>query len=202
MECIRKMVNLIECSRPCPHIIIEDFFKPYQLKTILKEIKSLPNKLTIGDMRGKIKLDTKNNFNCWLDDAYPKRDSKILNAFKKQFWSKTMKHKLRHTDNRIFHTYEYTNEDHTLLSVYRDGGFYHTHNDINPGMLLTTVVMLCNTPQQFTGGDFRLDSKLIRFENNRAIIFPCKINHSVDVVNCIDKFNNYRYSIQYFARFN
>jgi len=194
---------MVEYSKPIPHIIINNFFTKYQLDLILKEIKSLNGHLHIGDVKGKIIPEHKSNLNCWLDEAYINReDSDILNIFHYQFWSNTIKKMLGKAKNNIFHTYEFTTEDHTLLSVYRNGGYYKTHDDINTGILLTTVIMLCNTPQKFTGGDFILGGKLIKFENNKLIIFPCNTKHSVETVKCKDEFDNYRYSLQYFARIN
>tara|TARA_R110000744_G_scaffold306961_1_gene415179 strand:+ start:109 stop:696 length:588 start_codon:yes stop_codon:yes gene_type:complete len=189
-----------ELKTPSPHIIIDNFLTDDEIESTKNEIKILLPNMKPG-MKQFAKLDkkNKNNLNIWLDDFYNnKRNESNILQYMKKIWNKDTMNFMDNTYSSIFRTYRYTTQDTTLLSAYKNNSFYKKHvDDCAGGLFLTTNLMIgCG----FKGGDFKLGNKVIPFKNNRLIIFESHREHSVTKLKTDNSPDNWRYSIQYFAR--
>lgn len=119
------------------------------------------------------------------------------------------------THNRIFFSEEFTNAaeecniffrylntstiDTTILHYYENSDFYDLHFD---SATLTIVSWFYKEPKSFKGGEFIFeDGTTIKCTNNRSVIFPSILKHSVSPIEInADKIgNNYgRYSMTQF----
>ena len=196
-----------ELKTPSPHIIIDNFLTDDEIESIKNEIKILLPNMKPGinmkpGMKQFAKLDkkNKNNLNIWLDDFYNnKRNESNILQYMKKIWNKDIMNFMDNTYSSIFRTYRYTAKDSTLLSAYKNNSFYKKHTDSGDGgLFLTTNLMI---GYGFKGGDFKLGNKVIPFKNNRLIIFESHREHSVTKIKTDNNPDNWRYSIQYFARF-
>jgi Rps23 Pro-64 3,4-dihydroxylase Tpa1-like proline 4-hydroxylase len=197
-----------EYSKPSPYIIVDDFLTPEEYGKVRKEINDLIPKMSSGKMYdhdiGKETVnERKNNLSVWLDNIYPDRDMSNILIGLKNIWGNEMTNYLQNTDSGIFRLYNITNNDSTLLSLYKNGAFYEKHvdnhhddNDDNNRLFLTSNLMIGSN---FKGGDFMLGDKIIPFKDNRLLIFESHKEHQVTTVETDD--DNWRYSIQYFAYF-
>jgi Rps23 Pro-64 3,4-dihydroxylase Tpa1-like proline 4-hydroxylase len=192
-----------EYKSPSPYILIDDFLTTEEYNSVMFEVNELRSKMHAGkyltDDKEVDYPEIKSNLNIWLDTEFKDRRnlSSILNIFINKIWNDEMKKITTNTDSGIFRTYIHTKSDNTLLSAYTDGSFYNTHKDIAPGMYITTNLML---GEGFKGGDFKLGNKVIPFKKNRLIMFESHKEHSVTKVQTDDNPDNWRYSIQYFAK--
>ena len=192
---------------PFPHIIVEDWYDEQELSAIWREIDFLsgPNKLKDADSTGTARdfggAALKNNKGVWLDQvwAFDRSISGILTADRKlfhpKFTSKAMKH------HWIFKLLKFCNLDTTLLSYYEDSMEYKPHEDM---AYLTAITHHFKEPLSFDGGDLHFpehgDYK-VPLQNNRLIVFPSMILHSVDPIKMhkdIEGENMGRYTITQF----
>lgn len=198
---------ITEYSEPSPHIIVDDFLDNETLKSIKLEISEIRDKSTQGDLLvGSEKVvDTskKKNNNIWLDDLYSddRIRSNILKQLPFNIWT-NLKPFLMNSKSAIFRVYNKTNQDNTLLSIYKNNDFYGEHNDIseNNELLFLTTNLMLKMKGDFKGGEFVLQDKTIPFKDNRLLIFESHRVHSVNKVITDDNPDNWRYTLQYFAK--
>ena len=94
-----------------------------------------------------------------------------------------------------------TNSDSTMISYYEDGDHYGAHWD---SATTTILRWFFKEPKKFKGGDLFLGDNNIKIEckQNRAVIFPCFLNHSVNKIEMFDDVNSNdklgRYCITHF----
>jgi len=136
-------------------------------------------------------------------DSYYKQDtdSSILTIFKMFFWGRDLGKILedKHT-NPVFSILKHTTVDRTALQIYGDKGFYHEHkDDIYRGEAIIANYLLCREPKMFTGGELTIgDDIVIEHKNNRLILFPAFLPHSVREVHLnSDDIMNGRISLQH-----
>jgi Rps23 Pro-64 3,4-dihydroxylase Tpa1-like proline 4-hydroxylase len=201
-----------EYSEPSPHIIVDDFLTCEEYNGVRNEINDLLHIMNTGKVKDNrninnddesLHVKTKNNLNIWLESVYTninsRNNSVILNKVIKRIWGYEMTFFLQNADSGIFRLYNITNSDSTLLSAYKNGGFYMKHTDNSDSirnLFLTSNLMIGGN---FKGGDFVLCDKTIPFKDNRLIIFESHREHNVTTVETDNNSNNWRYSIQYFA---
>jgi len=198
---------ITEHDNPSPHIIVDDFLDNETLKSIKLEISEIRDKTTQGDILvGNEKvIDTskKKNNNIWLDNLYSddRNRSNILKYLPFNIWT-NLKPFLMNSKSAIFRVYNKTNQDNTLLSIYKNNDFYGEHHDRseNNELLFLTTNLMLKMKGDFKGGEFVLQDKTIPFKDNRLVIFESHRIHSVNKVITDDNPDNWRYTLQYFAK--
>jgi Rps23 Pro-64 3,4-dihydroxylase Tpa1-like proline 4-hydroxylase len=176
---------IIKNYSPFPFLEIENMYDDNDLELIWKELEFLndcnkfqgPERTGTAKKNGKI---LKNNSGLYLDDLYKTRDiSNILTANQKLFDPI-----IQDSFSSLCFLYEnikHTNYDSTLISYYDNGGYYEPHQD---HALYTAITWFYKEPKQFTGGDFYFTDYNLKIElkNNKTILFPSIVTHSVDEV--------------------
>jgi hypothetical protein len=191
-----------EYDKPSPHVVIDDFLTPEEYKDVMGEVTDLLPSMTIGKFGpddGHLNLEHKRTINVWVDEHFinDRSQSKILKHIIK-IWGEEAQDFLGSTRSSTFRIYKNTTKDGTLVTVYKNGGYYKDHNDNGPGSFLSASLSM---GKNFKGGEFVLEDKVIPFKDNRLIIFEANITHRVNTVISDDNPDNWRYSIQYFATF-
>lgn len=178
-------VNYFNDKDQFPYLIIDNFYDDNELESIWEELDFLcyNQKLKPPESTGTA-FDDKNfilkkNSALWLDSAYKDRNlSNILQVNRKIFniW----------TDVVVKHPSWFFNNvdiirDTTLISYYENQDHYKRHKDHG---YLTSLTWFYKEPKRFNGGNLHFDefNLTIEVKNNRTIMFPSTIWHSVDPV--------------------
>lgn len=176
---------IIKNYNPFPFLEIENMYSEEELKLIWQELEFLnqldklenPEKTGTASINGEI---LKKNSGLYLDDLYKSRNiSNILTVNKN-----LMSLHILDTFSSLCFLYEnikHTNDDTTLISYYDNGGYYRSHQD---SALYTAITWFFKEPKKFNGGDFYFsdyDHK-IELKNNKTILFPSVITHSVNEI--------------------
>ena len=192
-----------------PYIVIDNYYNDEELKMIWEELDFLtyPHKLKRAtkesggatDLSGKL---VKQNFHRYIDGIYLERElSNIL----------TVNRKLFDDSAKIFRQHPHwwfqnvsTNDDFTQVAYYESNDEYGTHRD---SATVTSLTWLYREPKRFTGGDLFIGSNKIKIDcvNNRTLIFPSMIFHSVDKIHMSEEYQNKRlgrYVITQFGQIN
>lgn len=182
---------------PFEHVIIDDMYTDDELKLIWREIEFLTPKmwtpetaLAAMDENGYKKTAK----GIPLDVVYAQRSvSDILTLNRKWFDDEVVSELVK--CHPFYGFMEICNSDTTLLNCYRDGDYYRSHRDLATLSAVTFFVT-----EGVTGGDFHFtdhNNYTIESKNNRAVIFPSAIRHSVDVVHTQNETQG-RYSMAQF----
>jgi len=171
------------------YFTVDNYFTNDEMMTIGPEIESFLPQLTDDVGRADNNRSSKGVF-LPTNLKYVKIANKIFKEEMERYTQADIH--FRYISNLLFQS--------RLLNYYEDQDFYDTHSDM---AVYTMVVMLCKTPQKFTGGDLVLSDvdTTIEFKNNRAVFFPSFAHHSVTPVSM--KFEDTskglgRYSITHF----
>jgi Rps23 Pro-64 3,4-dihydroxylase Tpa1-like proline 4-hydroxylase len=179
----------IKChNNQFPYVTISNTYDNNELKDIWEELIFLfdsnkfiePNeKISAVDGHGEY---SKNNLSAFLDDIYSnnRKQSKILNTNRKIFTNFDLI--FNYHSSWFFKNFKCSN-DYTLMSYYENGGFYKPHKD---SATVTVLTWFYKEPRKFLGGDLYLtcNGTTIKEElqNNKTVIFPSMITHSVSEV--------------------
>jgi len=168
-----------------PVMVIDDFYTPTELSLLWKEIDFLtapekfkPPQETGAAQDGEKYLKFANGI--WVDNVYADRNmSNILTCNRKVFCNSFISE--AKAINPLYCVLESVNSDSTLLNYYEDGEEYKKHKDDS---VFTAVTMLMKDANSFSGGDFVLHDfdLLVEKKDNRLILFPGILNHSVTPV--------------------
>ena len=165
-----------------PYIIIDDLYNENELSMIWEELNFLcyPMKFSFPtknesatDQRGNI---LKNNKLLYIDTIYTDRKySNILNINRKIFKKEIMPNHPHWIIKNNMITI-----DSTLISYYENGAYYKKHQDTSS---LTALTWFYKSPKKFSGGDLILslddEDIIIEVKNNKCVIFPSIIHHTV-----------------------
>ena len=181
-----------------PVIILDNFYNAVQLKQIWEELnffiytQKLKPPLETGSATQGGEL-LKENSGLWLDHVF--RDqrelSNILTINRKIFFDDC---KIFRDSPSWFYKHFKPARDTTLLSYYENGGYYKPHHD---NATVTVLNWFFKEPKRFEGGNlvFDVDERTheIEVKNNRLVIFPSCINHSVIPVTLEEEYQNQRF---------
>ena len=170
-----------------PYMIIDNYYDEEELKLIWEELDflSYPHKLkrATKESGGAIDKDTdellKKNFHRYIDGIYSERElSNILTVNRKLFdddYKILKQHPHWFFQNIMF------NKDYTQVGYYENNDHYGEHRD---SASVTALTWLYKEPKKFIGGDLFLSSDKIKIDcvNNRTLIFPSMIPHSVNEI--------------------
>jgi hypothetical protein len=170
-----------------PFIVIKNLYDEHELNLIWEELNFLcysqkflgpTESLSASDADGKI---LKRNNCLFLDTTYTDRKiSNILTVNRKIF--DNYDDIFLTSDSWFFNTFR-CERDTTLVSYYENGDYYKPHQD---NSISTCLTWFFKSPKKFHGGNLSLlhgNSKIdIEVENNKCVIFPSNILHSVDQI--------------------
>lgn len=168
---------------PVSFCIIKNFYSEDDVRSIHDELDSLNTILKDGVETGTAKTVTgepkKSNKGIFLDELYGENRSKsaILTLNRKVF-SPEVIYELE-KKNWIFKFLKRLNHDSTLLSLYKDGDYYRTHEDES---FFTAIYYTWKEPKTFEGGDLYFGDFKVPIKNNSLLIFPSNTAHEVKKV--------------------
>ena len=184
--------------------IKENFLSDVQLKAVWTEVAFLSNRLfppegTYSARDEKtdqyLKKNTGVSIPQIMDPAYSSICQLMSKILHEEFIEEALKVSPFYAYLKIINWQGY------LLNYYTDGDFYKEHQD---NFLISGILFLHKEPKRFSGGNLRLKvgNKTITVEpkNNRLVLFPSIIPHSVDTVSMEDgaEENSGRYSVAQF----
>ena len=170
-------------THPVTFCIIRDFYATDEVQLIHDELDQLEPHFggaektgTARNIRGNPK---KHNRGVFLDDFYgnEKNASSILKLNRKTF-SPEVKYELA-KGNWFFKYLDRTNHDSTLVSMYRQGHYYHAHEDQS---FITAIYYTWKEPKAFEGGDIFFENFQVPITNNCLLVFPSNTKHTVTKV--------------------
>jgi Rps23 Pro-64 3,4-dihydroxylase Tpa1-like proline 4-hydroxylase len=181
-----------------PVAIIDNFYDKDEYKRIWLELNFLLNdkeRLLDPEKSGSAfevndddeKVFLKKNKALWLDNIYADRNmSYILGINRKVFWPEIAGELPKaHT---FFRYLGASNGDSTLISYYENADYYDFHED---KALITCLSWFHKSPKRFSGGALYLEENVkIECKDNRLVIFPSCIKHSVEPINMPEKYEN------------
>lgn len=195
---------------PFPHVIIENLYSDFELSLIMKELDFLtqPWKLLSPEKTGSATAPSgvvlKQNNCIWLDDVYSDRSISDILTFSRKLFDKEVIKKISGFHYSLAYIKE-INQDSTLLSYYDSADHYKKHDD---SAVLTILTHLFKQPKKFSGGILQFPDYNYNLEtvNNRVILFPSTIFHSVSEIileDDIKEFSGFgRYTISQFVGLN
>jgi len=170
-----------------PYMIIDNYYDEQELRLIWEELDflSYPHKLkrATKDSGGAIDIKTdellKKNFHRYIDQIYIERELSNILTVNRKLYDDDYKI-LKHHPNWFFQNIQ-LNKDYTQVGYYEDNDCYGEHRDSST---VTALTWLYKEPKKFTGGDLFLSSDKIKIDciNNRTLIFPSIIPHSVNEI--------------------
>lgn len=189
---------------PFPHVIIHEYYNEEELADIWQEFEflsknwKLKNPSYTGTSVDRGGNAMKKNLGIFLDELYNDRDiSNILTCSRKLFQPALVRELSSY--HYIFKYILLSNMDSTLVSYYGDGCYYRPHFDKS---VISSITNFYKEPKKFEGGDLYFSDYDYRvpLENNRMIIFPSVIHHSVEEVKMTgeDILGDGRYTITQF----
>jgi Rps23 Pro-64 3,4-dihydroxylase Tpa1-like proline 4-hydroxylase len=181
-----------------PIVIIDNIYDTEEYQKISEELEYLTNAgaFDVMDTGGAWeivdgeKIALKKNRGVFLDMVYHNRSfSKILKTNRKIF-SKDFVEKL--IDNyKIFRYILYSIKDTTLIQYYENSDYYDSHYD---KATLTAITWFYKKPKAFIGGELGFENDLkIDCCDNRMVIFPSILEHSVQEIQLEQSFSNKNY---------
>jgi Rps23 Pro-64 3,4-dihydroxylase Tpa1-like proline 4-hydroxylase len=188
-----------------PVLVIDNFYSEVELNLIWKEISFLTDKNKLKSPKDTMAAECdeeylKNAHGVWVDNIYADRDvSNILQCNRKLFSENFIS--LAVDINPLYCILKDINFDNTLLNYYENGDEYKQHKD---NSIFTAVTILFQEPCKFSGGDFVIHDfdMLTEKKNNRVILFPGVLQHSVTPVKMIGEYEPFsghgRYTITQF----
>jgi len=176
------------CEEVFPFIIINNTYDEWELELIWEELNFLcyyekleTDPYKSGTATSEDNIPLKKNRCIWLDTLYKERDySNILRVNRKLLCDRAKT--IKQHPSWFFKSFD-CDKDTTLVSYYENSDYYEKHSDSASATVLTWFY---KEPKKFSGGDIHLhyEDLDIKVEcvNNRTLIFPSAIKHSVDKI--------------------
>jgi len=188
-----------------PYIVIDEYYNDSELDLIWEELEffTYSHKLKDPETTQEAYHGAKKNSGLFLDQVWSgqRELSNILTINRKIFNELDI---LRQNPSWFFKHFECTS-DTTLLSYYEDGGYYKPHRD---NFAVTMLSWFYKKPKVFEGGNLRFhmgsDFEEITVVNNRTVIFPSCLIHSVTPIFMEDQYQRQklgRYCLTQFLRY-
>lgn len=187
-------MNIQYLNSTFPYILIDNFYDNNELSLIWEELLFLcyPHKLqkSSTETNGAMSPDgelLKYANHAYLDNFYAQRQySNIMNVNRKIF--QNLEEIFWKHDSWFYKNLTFT-LDNTQVSYYEDGDEYKPHQDSS---MVTSLSWFFKEPKAFTGGDLFFPEYDLKIEvlNNRTVIFPSHILHSVDKISMKEEDRN------------
>ncbi len=190
-----------------PVVFIDEYYDKNAYSKIWQELEFLsndnrklknPEQLNSARVNGNIIKQAKG---LVLDSVYHDRSvSNILTENRKLFSPEVISTLVK--IHPFFSYYNSANFDITKIHYYSDGDYYDYHNDT---AIITLVSWFFKSPKKFVDGNLLFDSgSQIECVNNRTVIFPSILRHSVTKLRMLeqDRGQDGRYAISQFTVIN
>ena len=166
-------------TEPVTFCIIKNFYTKDEVTDIHDELTILQSKLIPGEKTGTARNvvghPRKDNNGLFLDEFYDSKDSSVILKLNRKIFTPEVKYELA-KGNWFFKYLSDTKFDSTLVSYYREGDYYKSHEDQS---FLTAIYYTWKEPKTFKGGHLYFGDFKVPIENNCLLIFPSKTEHSV-----------------------
>lgn len=151
-----------------------------QIDNIISNVALIEDKSILGSAINSLG-QTKRNKGAWIDNFKPTNSY----GFPTDFINRVLDNANKECPNWVWRYGFHSEHIPCLVSYYEDGDGYPQHYDMAK---LTLLLWLHRGDKKhFSGGDLILeDGQKIEFKNNRVILFPSVLEHSVTEV----KMNN------------
>ena len=171
---------------PFPHIIVQNFYNPDELKLIWEELNyyTKPGKLLNAKDFGGV-IDKTNSHALILDSIYNNRNlSNILQVNRKLFTCGII-NEFCNLHPCCSHA-NICNSDLTKIRYYHEGEYYQPHVDIQFDFL--SFSYFYKEPKKFDGGELIFPDHDYSYncENNSMILMPSWVKHGVNDVSMQD----------------
>tara|TARA_B100000424_G_scaffold209292_1_gene166639 strand:+ start:225 stop:857 length:633 start_codon:yes stop_codon:yes gene_type:complete len=175
-------------NEPFPYMIIDDYYDEKELELIWEELVflSYPHKLKRSSIEGGASFNPakpnellEKNYHSFLDGLYRFREmSNILSVSRKLF---SDNYKIFRQHPHWFFQNVTPNNDFTQVAYYENDDEFGRHRD---SCIVTALTWLYQEPKKFMGGDLFLGSDKMKIEciNNRTLIFPSMLRHTVNTI--------------------
>ena len=168
-------------DEPVTFAIIKNFYASDDVDDIHRELDGLKKHLggpeKTGTARGVSGMPKKDNHGLFLDPFYgSQRDTSSILKLNRKVFTPEVKYELK-KGSWFFKYLEHTVEDTTLVSYYKQGDYYKSHEDQS---FITAIYYTWKT--DFEGGDLYFGDFKVPIENNCLLIFPSKTEHRVSEV--------------------
>ena len=182
-------MKIIYYEFPAPHVVIDDFYTQDELEDVHLELEFLSNsrnfespEKTLSALKNGVSL--KKNSGVFLDDIFARRSASNILVYNRKLFNQEFTSALIPC-HFVFKYLDISQKERTIVSYYQDEDYYQPHFD---AAMLSVCVWLFKQPRRFSGGDFNLSdyNYKIPIENNRCIIFPSVLKHSVDTIKMHD----------------
>lgn len=182
------------------YIVIDDLYNDDEVSMIKSELISLlPIALPpdfVSAARNQFGKVIKRSKGIFLEEHYDNNldRTRILKINRKLFCKEIIDEAIKL--DQYFYAIKHCNSHSTLVNFYRDGDFYKSHYDIS---VLTAVTLF--SLGDISGGDLVLTeaNEVIKFRENRVIIFPGCVPHHAESVIAAD--GSYRVSMVQFLNY-
>jgi Rps23 Pro-64 3,4-dihydroxylase Tpa1-like proline 4-hydroxylase len=169
-------------TQPVAFCIIYDYYTEDEVEIVHDELETLEKYLglpvetgTAFNVLGKPK---KENRGLFLDTHYRDKEQSAILTLNKKLFSPEVLHEVK--NGHWFFRYLDDAQDYTtLVSLYKQGGYYHSHVDKS---FLTAIYYTWKEPKTFEGGDICFGDFRVPVENNCLVIFPSNTEHKVTKV--------------------
>jgi len=165
---------------PVEFVIIKNFYEKDEVEEIHQELNRLKPHMGGPDMTGTARgvsgNPKKNNSGIFLDEL--NRDDSVILKLNRKIFTPEIKHELR-KGSWFFKYMNFIKEDSTLVSYYKQGDYYKSHNDDS---FITAIYYTWKEPKNFEGGDLYFGEFKVPIENNCMLIFPSLTFHEVSKV--------------------
>lgn len=198
-------MDVQECIEPRCHLIIKNFLDTDEYSNVWNEILNAEEKMEVGIFTG----GRNHKFHWIAKQGQGKKgfitNSPIATAFllkiANEHFVKKYAEKFRCA---VFENFRYQTSWSCKISCYSEGEFYGLHNDDWLMGSLSCILMICDKPKPFKGGEFVLShngvEKTIPFKNNTLIIFPSSTMHkSLPIKSNSKKYKDERFTLQFFS---
>jgi Rps23 Pro-64 3,4-dihydroxylase Tpa1-like proline 4-hydroxylase len=170
-------------TEPVTFCIIRNFYSDDEVQLIHEELDRLDPHLGGAEQTGTAHTvqgtPKKHNRGAFLDDIYGRnRNTSTILKLNRKVFSPEVKYELQ-KGNWFFKYFDRTNHDSTLVSRYRQGDYYHSHEDQS---FMTAIYYIWKEPKAFEGGDLFFGDFRVSIENNCMLIFPSNTQHTVSRV--------------------
>jgi hypothetical protein len=178
-------MQLVSTPAHIPVIVVDDFYDDAELVLLWKELTFLtePNKFKPPEKTGAAIEGSgykKSGHGIWVDSVYADRTTSNILELNRKIFCKGFVDHIKNI-NPLYCILENIDSDYTLLNYYENNDEYKKHKDTS---VFTAITMLMKNENNFSGGDFMVYEYdlLIEKRNNRLVLFPGNLEHSVTPV--------------------
>ena len=181
-------VQVVNQNPTFPFIVIDNWYTPEEEKRIWKELDFYSSHENIARAENTIVArdpdgtPRSNAYRWYINEYYTMKGvlrSSIHNCMYKQRTPEF--HDIVEKCQPYYRSFATSNGDTSLVSYYEENDHYKAHHDT---FQWTMCIWFVREPRLFTGGDFDFPESgaEVKLKHNRAVFFPCCMEHRVSPV--------------------